>query len=54
MYYAYTFSPRGKYKNVYNKSACEKLKVDLKNSVMAGDNPEIDNIKLPYLKSIII
>ena len=25
MYYAYTFSPRDKYKNVYNKSACEKL-----------------------------
>ncbi len=35
-------------------SACEKVKIDLKNSVMIGDNPKIDNIKLPYLKSIII
>lgn len=34
--------------------ACEKLRIDLKNSVMIGDNPDIDNIKLPYLKSIII
>ncbi len=35
-------------------SACEKLKIDLKNSVMLGDNKYIDNIKLPYLKCIIL
>ena len=35
-------------------AACEKLKIDLKNSVMVGDNPKIDNIKLPYLKCIIL
>ncbi len=35
-------------------TACEKLKIDLKNSVMVGDNPNIDNIKLPYLKCNII
>lgn len=34
--------------------ACEKLKIDLKSSVMVGDNPDIDNIKLPYLKCKII
>ena len=34
--------------------ACEKLKIDLKNSIMLGDNPKIDNIKLPYLKCRII
>ena len=34
--------------------ACEKLKIDLKNSVMVGDNPDIDNINLPYLKCSII
>lgn len=34
--------------------ACEKLKIDLKNSVMIGDNHEIDSIKLPYLKCIIL
>lgn len=34
--------------------ACEKLKIDLKNSVMVGDNEDIDNIKLPYLKCEII
>lgn len=34
--------------------ACEKLKIDLKNSIMIGDNPLIDNIKLPYLNSLII
>lgn len=34
--------------------ACEKLKIDLKNSIMVGDNPQIDNIKLPYLNSLII
>lgn len=33
---------------------CEKLKIDLKNSIMIGDNSEIDNIKLPYLKCEII
>lgn len=35
-------------------SACEKLKIDLKNSIMIGDNPDIDNIKLPYLKCEIL
>lgn len=30
--------------------ACEKLKINLKHSIMVGDNPDIDNIKLPYLK----
>ena len=35
-------------------TACENLKIDLKRSIMVGDNPDIDNIKLPYLKSIII
>ena len=34
--------------------ACEKLKIDLKRSVMIGDNKDIDNIKLPYLKCNII
>ncbi len=34
--------------------ACEKLKIDLKNSIMIGDNSAIDNIKLPYLKCKII
>lgn len=34
--------------------ACEKLKINLKDSIMIGDNPDIDNIKLPYLKSEII
>ena len=34
--------------------ACEKLKIDLKNSIMIGDNIEIDNIKLPYLKCEIL
>ena len=34
--------------------ACEKLKIDLKNSIMIGDNSEIDNIKLPYLKCEVL
>ena len=34
--------------------ACEKLKIDLKHSIMIGDNPKIDNIKLPYLHCEII
>lgn len=34
--------------------ACEKLKIDLKNSEMLGDNKDIDNIKLPYLKCNIL
>ena len=34
--------------------ACEKLKIDLKNSIMVGDNPQIDNIKLPYLECQIL
>lgn len=35
-------------------TACEKLKIDLKRSIMVGDNPNIDNIKLPYLNCKII
>lgn len=35
-------------------SACEKQKIDLKHSEMLGDNPKIDNIKLPYLKCNIL
>lgn len=35
-------------------SACEKVRVDLKNSIMIGDNKEVDTIKLPYLKSLIL
>ncbi len=35
-------------------SACEKLKIDLKTSVMLGDNEKIDNIKLPYIKCLIL
>lgn len=35
-------------------TSCEKLKTDLSHSVMIGDNPDIDNIKLPYLNCIII
>ena len=35
-------------------TACEKLKIDLKNSIMVGDNPSIDNIKLPYLNCKIL
>lgn len=35
-------------------TSCEKLKIDLKNSVMLGDNPDVDNIMLPYLKCIIM
>ncbi len=35
-------------------SACEKLKINLKNSEMLGDNKDIDNIKLPYLKCNIL
>jgi D-glycero-D-manno-heptose 1,7-bisphosphate phosphatase len=34
--------------------ACEKIRIDLKNSEMLGDNSDIDNIKLPYLKCNII
>ncbi len=34
--------------------ACEKLRIDLKNSIMLGDKLDIDNIKLPYLKCEII
>ena len=34
--------------------ACEKLRIDLKNSIMVGDNKDIDNIKLPYLRCNII
>ncbi|MBQ8465496.1 MAG: HAD-IIIA family hydrolase [Alphaproteobacteria bacterium] len=34
--------------------ACEKHRLDLRNSVMIGDNQAVDKIKLPYLKSVII
>lgn len=34
--------------------ACEKFKINLKESIMVGDNSDIDNIKLPYLKCEII
>ena len=34
--------------------ACEKLKINLKESIMIGDNPDIDKIKLPYLNCEII
>jgi len=34
--------------------ACENLKIDLKNSIMLGDNKDIDNIRLPYLKCEIL
>ncbi len=34
--------------------ACEKLKIDLKNSIMIGDNIQIDKVKLPYLQCKII
>lgn len=34
--------------------SCENLKIDLKHSIMIGDNKDIDNIKLPYLRCIII
>ena len=33
---------------------CERHRIDMKNSVMLGDNTETDIIKLPYLKSFII
>ncbi|MBR6126957.1 HAD-IIIA family hydrolase [bacterium] len=35
-------------------TACEKLKIDLSRSIMVGDNPDIDNIKLPYLNCKIV
>lgn len=35
-------------------NACEILKIDLKHSVMIGDNKNIDNIKLPYLDCKIL
>lgn len=35
-------------------SACEKLKIDLKKSIMLGDNKDVDNIKLPYLECKIL
>ena len=34
--------------------ACEDLKINLKESIMIGDNSDIDNIKLPYLKCITL
>lgn len=34
--------------------ACELFKIDLKNSIMYGNNPKTDIIKLPYLKSVIL
>lgn len=35
-------------------AVCEKYRIDLKRSVMLGDNPKTDKIKLPYLKSFIL
>lgn len=35
-------------------SACEKYKIDLSRSIMIGDNPDVDTIKLPYIKSVIL
>ena len=32
----------------------EKLKIDLRHSIMLGDNKDIDNIKLPYLNCKIL
>ncbi len=34
--------------------ACEKLNIDMAKSVMIGDKDLVDNIKLPYIKSIIV
>lgn len=34
-------------------NACEKLRIDLKNSIMYGDNESVDIISLPYLDSVI-
>jgi D-glycero-D-manno-heptose 1,7-bisphosphate phosphatase len=34
-------------------NACKKFRIDLKKSVMIGDNEDIDNIRLPYIKCII-
>ena len=34
--------------------ASEKFNIDLKNSLMIGDNEKTDVIKLPYVKSLII
>lgn len=34
--------------------AAEKLPVDLGNSVMVGDNKDVDTIRLPYLRSVIL
>ena len=34
--------------------ACENLKIDLKHSIMIGDNKDIDNIKLPYLECSLL
>lgn len=35
-------------------TACEKIRIDLRHSEMLGDNQNIDNIKLPYLKCNIL
>lgn len=34
--------------------AAERLSIDLENSVMMGDNKEVDTIMLPYLRSVIL
>jgi len=34
--------------------AAERLSIDLENSVMVGDNKEVDTIRLPYLRSVIL
>lgn len=53
--------PEYKYKSIARKPypgmilrACDKHRLDLKRSVMLGDNPNVDRIKLPYLKSVLI
>ena len=34
--------------------AAERLSIDLGNSVMVGDNKDVDTIRLPYLRSVIL
>ncbi len=35
-------------------SVCEKINIDLRHSVMVGDNAPVDTIHLPYLQTIIL
>ena len=51
--YAYSSLARKPYPGMLLK-ACEKLRIDMKNSVMIGDNEKTDKILLPYLKSQIL